>query len=113
METPASLIESLLESAETYGKTSFELSKLKALEASTRITTFVVSRMTVIVLLLLFMMALSIGAALLLGERLGRTYYGFFIVAVFYLIAGLLTHFFLYKWIKKPVSNSIIKQVLQ
>jgi len=113
METPASLIESLIESAETYGKTSFELSKLKALETSTRISTFLVSRMTVIVLLILFIMALSIGAALLLGEMLGKFYYGFFIVAGFYLIAGLLTHFFLYRWIKKPLSNLIIKQVLQ
>lgn len=113
METPASLIESLIERTEAYGKTSFELSKLKAVEASTRITTLLVSRITVIILLIIFIVALSVGVALLLGELLGKSYYGFFMVAVFYLIAGLLTHFFLYKWIKKPVSNSIIKQLLQ
>src|SRR6187549_273841 len=113
METPANLIESLIEKAEIYGKTTFELSKFKALDASTRIATSVISRITVIIMLSFFTMILSIGIALLLGELLGKSYYGFFIVSIFYLIAGLLFHFFLYKWIKKPVSNSIIKQVLQ
>ena len=113
METPANLIESLIEKAEIYGKTTFELSKFKALDASTRIATSVISRITVIIMLSFFLMVLSIGIALLLGELLGKSYYGFFIVSILYLIAGLLFHFFLYKWIKKPLSNSIIKQVLQ
>ena len=113
METPANLIESLIEKAETYGKTTLELSKFKALDASTRVATSVISRITVIIMLSFFLMVLSIGIALLLGELLGKSYYGFFIVSILYLIGGLLFHFFLYKWIKKPLSNSIIKQVLQ
>lgn len=113
METPAILIESLIERAETYGKTTFELSKLKALETSTRITTSVVSRLSVIIMFSLFGLVLSIGIALLLGELLGKSYYGFFIVALFYLIAGLVFHSFLFKWIKRPLSDLIIKQLLK
>ncbi|MGB3006099.1 MAG: hypothetical protein WBC06_06305 [Chitinophagaceae bacterium] len=113
MESPVILIESLIERAETYGRTTIELSKLKALETSTRITTSLVARISVIVMFSLFMLIFSIGIAIYLGELLGKAYYGFFIVAIFYFIAGILFHFFLYKWIKNPLSNLIVKQVLQ
>jgi hypothetical protein len=113
MEKPAILIESLIERAEIYGKTTLELSKLKALEASTCITTSLVSRLSVIILFSFFGLILSIGIALLLGDLIGKSYYGFFIVAIFYLIAGLVFHFFLYKWIKIPLSDLIIKQALK
>jgi sterol desaturase/sphingolipid hydroxylase (fatty acid hydroxylase superfamily) len=111
MENPAILIESLFEKAETFSKTTLELTKLKALKASTLITTSLVSRISVIIMFASFGLVFTLGIALWLGELLGKPYYGFFIVAAFYLIAGILFHFFLYKWIRKPISNSIIKQV--
>ena len=113
METPASLIESLVERAEIFGKTTFELSKLKLLETTTHVVTSAVSRLGVIIMFSLFVLVLSIGIALLLGELLGKSYYGFFIVAIFYFVAGIVFHFFLRKWIKKTVSDSIIKQAFQ
>ncbi|MBK7410089.1 MAG: hypothetical protein IPJ40_19770 [Saprospirales bacterium] len=41
-------MESLLGSAEVYGKTTFELAKLKALETTTLVATSLVSRLSVI-----------------------------------------------------------------
>lgn len=113
METPESLIESVVKRTEAYVKTSYELSKLRLLETTTQVVTSAVSRLGVIIMFSLFALALSIGIALLLGDLLGKSYYGFFIVAAFYFIAGIVFHFFLRNWIKKPVSNSIIKQALQ
>lgn len=113
METPASLIESLYERVETYGKTTFELSKLKLLETTTVVVTSMLSRISVIIMISLFVLVMNIGIAMMLGEFLGKSYYGFFIVAGFYLLAGIVFHFFLYKWIKKPVSELIIKQALK
>lgn len=113
METPENSIETLFERAEAYGKTTYELSKLKILDLSTQLATTLVSRLAVIKFISLFAFVLSIGIALLLGEVLGRAYYGFFIVAVFYLVAGVVFYFFLGKWIKKPLSEFIIKQSLQ
>lgn len=113
METPGSLIVSLFEKAEAYGKTTFELSKLRALETTTAVVTSLVSRITVIIVISLFVFALTTAIALLLGDVLGKLFYGFFIVAAFYLVAGTVLRFFLYKWIKKPVSDLIIKQALQ
>lgn len=113
METPASLIESLVERAEVYGKTTYELTKLKLVETTTHVVTSAVSRLGVIIMFSLFVLVLSIGIALLLGDLLGKYYYGFFIIAAFYFFAAILFHFFLRKWIKKPISDSIIKQALQ
>ncbi len=113
METTASLINSLVEKAEAYSKTTFELSKLKLLETTTHVVTSAVSRLGVIIMFSLFVIVLSVGISLLLGELLGKSYYGFFIVAAFYFVAGIVMHFYFRTWIKKPVSNSIIKQALQ
>lgn len=113
METPASLMESLFERVESYSKTTYELSKLKLLETTTQVVSSLVPRLSVIIVFSLFALVVNIGLALWLGELLGKSYYGFFIVAAFYLVAGILLHFFLHKWIKTPVSDSIIKQALQ
>ena len=113
METPATSIESLFERIEAYSKTTYELSKLKLLETTINIVNLLVPRLSVIIMISLFALVLNIGIALLLGELLGKSYYGFFIVAGFYLAAGFLLHFFLHKWIKKPISDLIIKQALQ
>jgi hypothetical protein len=113
METPADLIESLWEQTEHYGKTSYELTKLKVLESSIRIVTSLVVKASVIFVASLFLLVFNIGIAFLLGDLLGKVYYGFFIVAAFYFIAAVTLHFFLHRWIKSPVSDLIIKQALQ
>ena len=113
MEPQANPLESLYERIEAYGKTTYELSKLKSLETATLVATSLISRLSVIIMISLFVLVLNIGVALLLGELLGKSYYGFFIVASFYLTAGVVLHFYLHKWIKKPLSDLIIRQVLQ
>ena len=113
METPARSIELLFEKAEIYGKTTYELSKLKLLETTTIVVSSVLARLSVTIMISMFVVVFSLGIALMLGEMLGKAYYGFFIVAGFYLFAGILLHFFLHKLIKKPVSELIIKQALQ
>ncbi len=113
MESPTDRIESLFQRLETFTITTFELSKLKLLHTTTIIVTSLIVRISVIIMISLFALVLNIGIALFLGELLGKDYYGFFIVAAFYLIASLILHFFLHRWIKKPISNLIIKQTLQ
>jgi membrane-bound ClpP family serine protease len=113
METPSSSIESLFERVEAYGKTTIELSKLKALETTTTVATSMASRLIVFMMIAFFVLVLSIGVALFLGDLLEKTYYGFFIVAAFYLILGLILHYNLSKWINKPIGNFFISQFLQ
>ncbi|NTW24303.1 MAG: hypothetical protein HGA37_06360 [Lentimicrobium sp.] len=113
METPSSSIESLFEKAEAYGRTTYELSKLKLLETTNIVVTSIIARLSVILMISMFSFVVSIALALWLGDILGKAYYGFFIVAGFYLLAGIILHFSLHKWVKKPISELIIKQALQ
>ena len=77
------------------------------------VVTSLVPRVSTIIVFLLFALVLNIGIALFLGELLGKSYWGFFIVAAFYFVVGMVMHFFLHRWIKKPLSDSIINQALQ
>jgi hypothetical protein len=109
MEDKATPIETLFERAEAYGKTSLNLLKLKAIDKSSELISTVISWLIVIIVAALFFIILSIGIALWLGEILGKTYYGFFIVAGIYGILGVI----FIQWVKKYVNNSIISKMLK
>lgn len=112
MEDNAKLIEALVEKAADYGKTGFELAKLKTLDKTSDIASSLIPHSIVFVLFASFLIFVNFGLAFWLGEILGNTYYGLFIIAAFYLIAALVLHFFFHKRIKNLIWNFIIKQAL-
>ncbi len=112
MENKIHFIERLFERIEEYGKTSYELLKLKAVDKTTEVVSTFVSRVYFVFFLSMFIVFVSIGAALLLRELLGKSYYGFFCVAGFYGIVGCIIYIFLNNWIKKCVGDSFISQML-
>ncbi len=112
METPKSLIETLFEKTEQYTRTSAELYKLKVIDTSADVISTLSARLAVIGFIALFFLTLNIGTALWIGETLGVTYYGFFIVSGFYGLLGILLYAFRNGWIKTPVKNAIITQAL-
>jgi hypothetical protein len=113
MEDTAKMLESLLEKANDYGKTSYELVKLKALDKSAEIVSSLVPHSLVFILIASFMLFLNLGLALWLGELLGKIFYGFFVVATFYVIAGIVIHFFIHNWLRRLAGNYFIKSVLK
>jgi hypothetical protein len=113
MSTSKSLIELLFEKIEEYRNTNYELIKLKLVKKAAIIVPFVISRIIIVWIFFFFTIILSVGIALLLGELMNKLYYGFFMVAAFYFVVGIVLYFFLHKWIKKPLGNSIIKQALK
>ena len=113
MEDNIKSIESLLEKVVDYSKTSYELAKLKALDKTSDVASSLVPHSVVFVLLASFMLFVNFGLAFWLGEIFGNTYYGFFVIAAFYVVTGLVLHFFFHKRIKNLVWNYIIKQVLK
>ena len=113
MEDKAMSLEVLLERAEEFSKTSIKLIKLKAIDKTAELISSLISWMVVITVVALFFMILNIGIALWIGELLGKSYYGFFIIAAFYAIVGIMFQLFSIQWIKKPISNSIVSQMLK
>lgn len=113
MNNIATPIETLFEKAENYSKTSLELLKLSAIDKSADVASSFAVRFVIITIIAIFTLVTNIGVALWLGEQLGKSYYGFFAVAVFYLIVAILLYLFRNEWIKTPTSNSIIESMMK
>jgi hypothetical protein len=115
METNATTNENLnlYEKAENYTKTSLELIKLKTVSASADVLSTLTSRIAVGAVVAFFTLFLNIGLSLWIGKELGEYYYGFFIVALFYLIVAIVLHKTQHKLIKTPIGNMIISSILK
>ena len=111
MENQSSPIDSLIDRVKIYVETRIDLLKLKAIDKSSSFLSLMVSMIIVILMSFIFIILLSVGVALLLGEMLGKAYYGFFIVAGFYLLVGFMLFAFRNKWMKTPIANSMIKNL--
>jgi hypothetical protein len=113
MADKATSIELLIDRAEEFGKTTLELYKLQAIDKSADVVSSLVSRVVVLIVVALSALIINFGFALLIGQYLGNTYFGFFIIGGFYAVLAVLLHYFRHAWIKFPVSNSIIEQMLK
>jgi hypothetical protein len=112
MEEKIKNFDELVSKAETYGKTSVELIKLKTVDKVADGTSSFVAWSAVIIALVLFFITLNFGLALWIGALLDKIYLGFFVVAGFYGLAGIILFIFRNKWIKKPLNDSMINQML-
>jgi len=115
MESNATTNENLnlYEKAENYTKTSLELLKLKTVSSVADVVSTLTSRIAVGAVVAFFTLFLNIGISLWLGKVLGEYYYGFFIVALFYLIVAVIMHTMQHKIIKTPIGNMIISSILK
>ncbi len=105
--------EALYEKAKDYTNTTLELAKLKALDKASDLVSTTVPRVAVIILLLLFAFCANMALSFWLGALTGQTYYGFLIVAGFYLLLALFIHYVLHKSIKRRIANAFIKKILE
>jgi hypothetical protein len=113
MEDSKKLLESLVDRVTDYGKTSYELVKLQAVDKSSDVVSSVIPHTVVLILASSFMLFFNLGLAFWLGEILGKLFYGFFIVAAFYILVGLIVHLFMHKQLKEMIRNYVIKQLLK
>lgn len=103
----------LTESFERYANTSFELVKM---ESANKVS--ILGSSLAVILLLGFitgtvLVFLSLAMGIYLSSQLGISYAGFFIVAAFYMVAGLLMYKFRDKWVNKPIRDLIIRKMYQ
>src|SRR4030095_10188127 len=113
MENSSLDISGLLSESKEYVETKLELWKLKAIEKVAEVTSSLIARVILFMVLMCFWIMLSIGIALWIGDSLGKMMYGFFIVAAFYGIAGLLFFVFRNALIKTPIGNKLVHEFLK
>lgn len=112
MDSNTTPIEALIEKAEGYKNTTIELYKLKAIDKSAEVVSSLAVRLVIFMVVALCILIMNIGMALWLGELLGKLYYGFFVVAGLNVLVAFVFYYFRKPWIKVPVSNSFITQML-
>jgi hypothetical protein len=113
MEERATLIESLLEKAEVYAKTNADLLKLKAIDKSADLLSSLAERFIFMKVFSLVVIMTSVGVALWVGELMGKMYFGFLSVALFYLVVGGIAYIFRKSFIKTPLNNAIISEMFK
>jgi hypothetical protein len=106
-------IATLFERAEDYAKTTIKLVKLSAVDKSAEIVSSLFSLLVVSMTVVLSIIIFSIGVALWVGKLLGDVFYGFFVIGAFYMLVAILLRIFREQWLKYPISNSIIKQMVK
>lgn len=111
MESETNFFDSLIEKVERYFSITIKLSKLKSVEKSAVITSLILSRLSIFLVLLIFLVFCCLGLSYYLGELCGKVYYGFFIVSAGFLILAFLFHLLLYKILLKPVSKYFIDKL--
>ena len=112
IETQPNMIELLVERAFDYGKISLELAKFKAVDKTSNVVSSALSKVVIYFFVFSFLLFISLGSALWIGELLGKNYYGFLVIAAVYGLIGIIIWVFMYRWIKNCVRNSLIKRLL-
>jgi hypothetical protein len=112
MENKPTNLEELFEKFREYADTRINLFKLKSIQKVSGFVSSLMAGLVLIVLLCTVLLCITIGAALLIGTLIGETYIGLFIVGAFYLIVGLVFYKMRDKLIKTPISNKLIKELV-
>jgi hypothetical protein len=112
MEAKTTTLESLFENVEQYSKTSFKLYKYKAIYEIASLTSSLAVRFILSIVVALVSLFFSIGLALWFGDMMKKTYYGYFMVALLYVMLGIILFLFRKPWIKTHMSNAVIKSML-
>lgn len=111
MKLDLSFMEPLLEKVGQFGQLNIDLIKYKILDKVADLISSFIARFLLILMISIFAIFLSIGAALWIGELLGKIYYGFFIVALLYGLISIII-MYLQQAIKLRMNNWIISKML-
>src|SRR5687768_8301540 len=113
MESIFGSFKGLKEQVKEYINTKISIAKI---EFARKVSLFVSSAIAVImssIVFVFFALFASIAGALALSTWIGKPYSGFLIIAGFYLLVGILTWSNREKMIRKPILNSIIKEIFK
>lgn len=103
-------LESLLEQAGEYAETRLKLWQYKAIHKTSDLFATAISGLIVALAFIFFLGLFNIALAFFIGSLLGKTYWGFFILAGIYLLIWFIFRAGNNRWFKVPLTNFIIKK---
>ncbi|MEO6637467.1 MAG: hypothetical protein ABIN25_04280 [Ginsengibacter sp.] len=105
-------LEELFSKLKDYAETKVDLVKLIAINKVSGFMSTVISMIILLMILFTTILCITIGLAIWIGYLLGAVYYGFFIIAALYLIIGLVLYSRRGSILKNPVSDRLIKEMM-
>ena len=111
MEKAFARVEELAGTVKDYVNTRIELVKLNTVEKSSGIIATVIAGFIVAAVFLFFLVFISIALAFGLGEWIGKPWAGFLIVALLYLVIGIIVWVSRVRIIQLPIMNALIKAI--
>jgi hypothetical protein len=104
-------VEELFKEFKDYVSLRIEITQLKYSSKTSLVTSSVLTYMLISMVIFFFVLVLTIGIALWMGNQLGEWYLGFLIMAGIYLLIGIVIFTFRNRWIRIPLNNLIIKEI--
>ncbi len=104
-------VEALFKEFKDYVSLRLQITQLKYSSKTSLVTSSVLTYMLISMIVFFFVLVLTIGIALWMGNLLGEWYLGFLIMAGIYLMLGLVIFTFRNRWIRIPLNNLIIKEI--
>lgn len=112
MDNLKTILDTLIQRGEEYGKTAYDLIKLTLIEKSAEILSALFSHMILLFAVFIFLIVLSVGGSIALGYYLENLALGFFIVSAFYLLVCILLAIF-HPVIKRNINEMLIAKQLK
>ena len=106
-------IQDLFTSTTDLAEAKWKLYKIRVAQKMAEKMTSFVAVIFIAFFMFTALLILSVGAAYWIGSGTGNTRDGFFIVGGFYLLLGLLIYIFRNAWIKRPLSNKIVRKLVK
>jgi hypothetical protein len=103
-------VENILDITLQYVNAQVEYLQLQAVKKSSVAASTLASWAILFLIFGTLFLFLNIGLALWLGQWMGKYYYGFFALAGFYLVVGIVLYALRDKWIHEPVMNNLIRK---
>lgn len=112
MEKVFSKVEEIVGNLKEYINTRIESAKLSAAEKSSKLLANVIAGVVVGLVFFFFIIFAGVALSFGLGEWIGKTWVGFLIVAVLYLLIGMIAWGARGKLIRLPIMNALIQQFI-
>jgi hypothetical protein len=113
MENRPHILDPIMEKLENYSKSSIELVQLKVIEKVAKFAAIVYANVILTIILVLFICFTNMGISIWLGTLFEEMYLGFFCVAGFYGILGLIYFIFGFKFQKKRFKRKIVSLLIK
>ena len=113
MEEQTSHIQELVEKVMHYTKSTVELYRLRLVNTLGEVISVLAAKLVLGILISSFFLTFNIGLAILIGDAIENYTLGFFIVSAFYALVTVVVYVFRNIWIKTPLKDAVITQLLK